>query len=86
MLEPYSDARRVLSGFRDGVDRFAMHGPIAPFKHAILRDYAERVDLSACRIASGRRKLFSRALTAYFWFREADAGWVLDDPVWSAPS
>ncbi len=79
LLEPYSDDGRVVGGARDGHDRFEIAGPVTPFKHATLADYAQRVDPSGYRIAMGCREPFARAVSACL----SPIHWVGATPRWS---
>ena len=80
ILLPFSDDEKVLSGHRDGIDRYELRGPVTLHKHATLADYQEGLGPNFLRfkVAISIRHPFQRAISYYFsphrWFRENNDG------------
>lgn len=89
VLAPVSDNSIFSEKHHDGINRFAVSGPITNDKHAPLSVYAKALgpDLDDYRIMISVRHPFPRALSHYFtpsrWFRQtAEGEWYLEPPVW----
>jgi Sulfotransferase family len=65
-LLPFSEDRKDVRGGRDGVDTFEVRGPMTSHKHAMLEDYARRIDISGFQVAMSVRDPIERALSLYF--------------------
>lgn len=89
VLLPFSDDRKVVSGHRDGHDRYEVAGMITTNKHMTLEEYEGRLGarMSDYRVAISVRHPVERAISMYFsphrWFRKAvSGGYDLAEPVW----
>lgn len=67
-LLPFSDDRKVVGAYQDGVDRFGVTGDVTPTKHATLADYARVLGpaLKDYQIILPIRDPLDRALSLYF--------------------
>lgn len=89
LILPFSDDRKEVTLFRDGIERYDVVGPVTPHKHARLGDYWARMgsDIDGYFIFASVRQPASRAVSYYFsphrWARQsADGSWYFADPVW----
>lgn len=86
MLLPHSDDRMVAGSGPGATDRFGVQGPQTPDKHAMLQDYADRLEggLQGWRVALTARDPMARAVSYYFsphrWNKGDEAGRTA--PVW----
>lgn len=88
-LLPFSDDRMVVNGYKDGLDRFNIAGPITGKKHFSLSEYhaTGMVDIASMTVIAGARHPFDRAVSDYFsayrWAKKRDDGeWKIATPVW----
>ena len=67
-LLPFSDDRKVVGAYQDGVERFGVAGEVTPTKHATLADYARVLGpaLDEYRVILPIRDPIDRALSLYF--------------------
>lgn len=84
LLLPLSDDRMVTAGAQDGVNSFGIRGPITPYKHATLQDYADKLGdkLSSYRVIVTLRPPFERMISLYF----SPHRWLSEKPVWNQTS
>ena len=80
VLLPLTDDRMIATDTQDMVDRFGIVGPVTPFKHATLQDYADSLGetLSAYSVIITLRPPFERMVSLYF----SPNRWHGTRPVW----
>jgi hypothetical protein len=69
VLQPWSDDRLVVRSPRDGVEDFAVQGPVTPRKHATVAEYAARLPadvFASLFVFSIARDPWERAISQYF--------------------
>lgn len=89
ILLPYSDDKKSLQNFQDGVEMFEVVGSLTPEKHATLQDYWDRLSdkIFDFQIAIAIRHPFERIVSAYFsphkWLKRNWLGkYVAVTPFW----
>ena len=66
VLQPFSDDRKTVNDFQDGIHRFSIRGRYTPIKHATLDDYAAALDVSKFKLVACKRHPLDRLLSNYF--------------------
>jgi hypothetical protein len=85
LLQRHSDDRFVAKPPRDGVEDFAIEGPVTPTKHASLADYRARLprhDFESLFVFAVARDPWERAISQFFgpvrWEKRGAPRWSIE--------